>query len=148
MKATTKQRLVNDLKAALNGAYAANRAKLDPTLPAIIKHGLKAERTDDDEAVPRARENQILTDGQIGALLKAAREIDAEQGWGGDLFRLVVVLAATGARFSQVARMRVSDCQRAAGQTHGSGQPEGQGRKVGPTPVPVARTCWTPCYRR
>ena len=65
LKVTAKQRTVNDLKAALNGAYAAHRSKLDPTLPAIIKHGLKAEQDDDDEAVPLARENQILTDAQI-----------------------------------------------------------------------------------
>ena len=139
MKATTKQRLVNDLKAALNGVYAANRAKLDPTLPAIIRHGLKSVRTDDDEAVLRARENQILTDGQTGALLKAAREIDDEQEWGGDLFRLVVVLAATGARFSQVVRMRVSECQRAAGQLLVPASRKGTGRKLGSTPVPVGK---------
>ena len=68
MKATSKQRLVKDLKAALNNAYAANRDRLSPTLPAIIKHGLKAPKLDDDEAVPLARENQILTEAQIASL--------------------------------------------------------------------------------
>lgn len=48
IKTTTRQRLVNDLKAALNSAYAENRDKLDPTLPAIIKHGLKSTPDVDD----------------------------------------------------------------------------------------------------
>lgn len=60
---------------------------------------------------PVARDSQILADAEIARLLSAARTVDAEQGWGGDLFRLVVTLAATGARFSQVARLRVRDCQ-------------------------------------
>ncbi|RWO03303.1 MAG: integrase, partial [Mesorhizobium sp.] len=81
MKATTKQRLINDLKAALNGAFVAHRDRLEPTLPAIIKHGLKATKGDDDEAVSVARDNQILTDAQVGALLAAARDIDSEQLW-------------------------------------------------------------------
>ena len=41
-KASTKQRLINDLKAALNAAYVAHRSRLDPMLPSIVKHGLKA----------------------------------------------------------------------------------------------------------
>jgi integrase len=137
MKATTQQRLINDLKAALNGAYAAHRDRLDPTLPAVIKHGLKAAAVDDDEAIPLARDNQILSDGQIGALLAAAREIDGEEEWDGDLFRLVLVLAATGARFSQVARMRVGDCKRAAGRLLVPVSRKGRGGKSGTVPVPV-----------
>lgn len=42
MKPTTKQRLINDLKAALNAAYTTNRKRLDAGFPAIVKHGLKA----------------------------------------------------------------------------------------------------------
>lgn len=138
MKATTTQRLVNDLKAALNGAYAGNRERLDPTLPAIVKHGLKA-RPGDDEAAPLARENQILSDGKIALILRATREIDAEGDWDGDLFRIVVVLAATGARFSQVARMRVGDCQRSAGRLLIPVSRKGRGGKVGNVPVPVGQ---------
>src|SRR3954447_5618762 len=62
LKATAKQRTINDLKAALNAAYAVHRAELAPTVPAIIKHGLKAEQVEHDGAVPLARGNQILTD--------------------------------------------------------------------------------------
>ncbi|TIP06188.1 MAG: integrase, partial [Mesorhizobium sp.] len=60
MKATTRQRLINDLKAALNSAYAANREKLPASLAGVIKHGLRAAAGEDAEAV--ARDNQILPD--------------------------------------------------------------------------------------
>lgn len=139
LKATSRQRLVNDLKAALNTAYAANRERLSPTVPAIVKHGLKAEQVEDDEAVPLARENQILPDGEIGRLLKAAREIDAEQDWEGDLFRLVLVLGASGARFSQVVRMRVGDCQHKEGRLLIPVSRKGRGTKAGHVTVPVGR---------
>ncbi len=137
MKATTKQRLINDLKAALNEAYSANRERLSPTIPAVIKHGLKADRLEDDDAVPVARENQILTDSAIAALIRAAREIDHEEEWEGDLFRFVVVLAATGARFSQVARMRVADYQRKEARLMVPASRKGRGGRRSAIPVPV-----------
>ncbi|WP_348640706.1 hypothetical protein [Mesorhizobium sp. AA22] len=139
LKASTEQRLINDLKAALNGAYAAHREKLDPTLPAIIKHGLKAENQDSDDAVPLARDNQILTIAQVGTVISAAREIDAEQEWDGDLFRFVVVLAATGARFSQVARMKVGDVQRAQGRLMIPSSRKGKGGKIASVAYPVGK---------
>lgn len=113
LKGTTKQRLVNDFKAALNGAYSAHRSRLPVTLPATIKHGLAARAIDsgDDGREAVARDNQIMADSEVGRLIHAARAIDAERGWEGDLFRLVTLLAATGARFSQVARLRVGDVQ-------------------------------------
>jgi integrase len=139
MKATTKQRLINDLKAALNGAYTAHRSRLGPTLPATVKHGLKANGHDDDEALPLARDNQILTDAQVGRLLRAAREVDIEQWWDGDLYRLVVVLAATGARFSQVARVKVADVQRAQSRVMMPVSRKGRGGRSGSTPTPVGK---------
>jgi integrase len=139
LKVTGKQRLVNDLKAALNAAYAACRHRLDPSVPAVIKHGLRAAKATDDEAVPLARDNQILGNAQVGALLRATREIDAEQNWNGDLFRLVAVLAATGARFSQVVRMRVGDVQRAQGRLMVPVSRKGRGAKSGSTPIPVGK---------
>ncbi|MEZ0020073.1 tyrosine-type recombinase/integrase [Sinorhizobium fredii] len=139
MMATTKQRLINDLKAALNAAYAAHRGRLEPTLPAIIKHGLGAvSEHDHDEAVPMARDNQILTDVQVGRLIGAAQEID-EQGWDGDLYRLVLVLAATGARFSQIVRMRVGHVMRAQGRLMVPTSRKGKGHKSETTPVPVGK---------
>ncbi|TIL84773.1 MAG: integrase [Mesorhizobium sp.] len=129
LKETTKQRLVNDLKAALH----SQRKQLNSAL--VVGDGLKSD-VDDDDAVPQARENQILTDGQIGSLLRAAREIDAELGWDGDLFRLVVVLNATGARFSQITRMKVRDCQLAEARLLVPSSRKGKG-KGGSITIPV-----------
>ncbi|ESX29891.1 MULTISPECIES: tyrosine-type recombinase/integrase [unclassified Mesorhizobium] len=137
LKGSTAQRLINDLKAALNGSYGTHRERLEPTLPAIIKHGLKAEKSDSDDAVPLARDNQILTAAQVGTVISAAREIDAEQDWDGDLFRFVVLLAATGARFSQIARMRVGDVQRAQGRLMIPSSRKGRGGKIASVPYPV-----------
>ncbi|MBL8579538.1 MAG: integrase [Mesorhizobium sp.] len=136
LKATTKKRLINDLKAALNAGYAANRSRLDPQLLTVIKHGLKAEVVDDDDAVAIARDGQILTDTQVGRLIRAAQEIDAEQNWDGDLARLVIVLAATGARLSQVTRLRVRDYVRAKSRLMVPASRKGKG-KSGSIPVPV-----------
>jgi integrase len=137
MKATTHQRLINDLKAALNGVYGANRKSLPPTLPETIRHGLRSP--DADEAEPIARDNQILPDADVGRIVRAAREIDQAEGWEGDLFRLVLVLAASGSRFSQVARMRVSDCQIAACRLMVPGSRKGRGSKPHTITVPVGR---------
>ncbi len=74
LKVTTKQRFTNDLKAALNAAWArlsADRKKLNPTFLAIVKAGFKAERIDDDDNASVARGNQILTDEEVGAILQA-----------------------------------------------------------------------------
>lgn len=140
LKATTRQRLINDLKAALNAAYGANRDRLDPTLPAVVKHGLKAGNGyDEEEAVPLARDNQILTDAQVGRLIRAAQDVDVEQQWEGDLSRIVIVLAATGARFSQIVRMKIGDVQRAQSRLMVPLSRKGRGGKVGGTPVPVGR---------
>ncbi|MEQ1952498.1 integrase [Mesorhizobium sp. CN2-181] len=138
MAGATRQRLINDVKAALNAAFADNRQVLPLTLPAVVKHGLRADARE-DEAEPVARDNQILGDGCVARLIRASREIDAEDGWEGDLFRLVTVLAATGARFSQVIRVRVSGCQLSAGRLMIPVSRKGRGGKSGDTPVPVGR---------
>jgi integrase len=102
-----------------------------------VKDGFKAERVDDDDEMSVARENQILSDAQVGSLLRAAREIDAEQGFEGDLYRIVVGLAATGARFAQARRMRVSDAQRKELRLMVPGSYKGRGGNGGSVPVPV-----------
>ena len=83
------------------------KAKLPPTMRDIIKDGLATVHA----APAVAREKQILPDADIRAIISAAWEVDAEGEWEGDLGRMVLVLAATGARFSQVARMKVADVQ-------------------------------------
>ena len=103
LKVTTKQRFVNDLKAALNAAWprlSADRKTLNPTFLAIVKAGFKAERIDDDDDASVARDNQILTDEKVVTILQAACEVDQEQGFDGDLYRIVLCLAATGARYT------------------------------------------------
>lgn len=137
LKGTTKRRLINDLKAGLNAAHAANRDRLPTTFVATVKHGLRTLDEGIEVVEDVARENQILSDADVGRLIGAARQIDAEQGWEGDLFRLVVVLAATGARFSQVARLRVSDAQLKSGRLIIPVSRKGRGAKTGATPVPV-----------
>lgn len=139
LKATTKQRLTNDLKAALNAAWvrlSPAQKKLNPAFLAIVRDGLKAERTDDGDASV-ARDNQVLTDGQIKALLRATHEIDIEQGFDGDLFRIVLTLAATGARYAQIKRMRVGDVQRVERRLMVPSAYKGRGGNGGPVPVPV-----------
>lgn len=100
------RRLVNDLKAALNASGRAHRARMPIELAGTIKEGLASE-----EAHVAAARKQVLTDEEIRRLIAGAWQIDAETEWGGDLARLVVTLAATGARFSQVIRMTVADVQ-------------------------------------
>jgi hypothetical protein len=95
------QRVANELKAALNAAFVAHRRVLPADLPTTLRYGLKL----DAPAVLQAqvRDNQILTDAQVRAIVAAALALDEDFG------RLVVVLAATGARFAQARRILVGD---------------------------------------
>lgn len=102
------RRTASDLKAAINLAAKRHRARVPLHLPTVIKHGLAVT----EAAAPVAREQQILADADIRRIIAAAKEVDAAEDWEGDLARLVLVLAATGARFSQVARLTVADVQR------------------------------------
>jgi integrase len=136
-RAGKDRRTINDLKAALNGGYARYRKQLDPSLPGIIRHGLRSNGQEDDETPTNIRENQILSDAQVTKLLRATKEIDAEQGWDGDLYRLVVVLAATGTRFSQAARLLVGDVQIDRRRLLVPFSRKGKGKSGGHTPVPV-----------
>jgi integrase len=118
-KPSSIQRVVNDLKAALNAAFEAHRRALPPDLPVTIKYGLKVESH--EVLITVARDNQILTDDQVRRIVAASIAIDEDFG------RLVVLLAATGARFSQIARMTVRDVQ--AGQSRLSVPQSFKGRK-------------------
>jgi len=109
MEATSAQRVVNDLKAALNAAARRAKAQLPATMRDTIRDGLRTESA----TSAGAREAQALPDSDVRAIISAAWEVDAEGGWEGDLGRVVLVLAATGARFSQIVRMAVADVQAA-----------------------------------
>jgi integrase len=105
---SSRQRIVNDFKAALNAAYAMHRRALPADLPAVIKFGLHVEAG--EVVIARARENQILPDDTVRAIVEGAF---AEHD---DFGRLVMLLAATGARFAQLRRMRVGDVQLGQGR--------------------------------
>ena len=135
MKTATRRRLTSDFRAALNAAAAEYRSKLPATLAATIRHGLKASAADAGDDEPIARDNQNLSDAEVARLIGAARDVGGEDG---DVYRLVLVMAATGARFSQVARLRVSDCQLAQGRLMIPASRKGKG-KSGSIPVPVGR---------
>jgi integrase len=141
LSATAQRRTISDLKAALAAAYAEDdNRRLKPTFPDIVKQGLKVTGNGhDDESATEVRENQILSEAQRDRLLRAVKDFDAEQEWDGDLYRLVVVLAATGTRFGQVARMRVGDVQRKAGRLMVPTSRKGKGQKIAATPVPVGK---------
>src|SRR5690606_34780794 len=84
-------------------------------------------------ARPAARDNQVLSDAQIRTVLAKAEEMDPD----GDHFLLTLLLAATGARFSQVARIRVADVQVAHRRVLVPPSRKGKGREVKHIPVQV-----------
>ena len=102
----TVKRLNNDLKACLNRAAATYRKRLPPEFGQIIQFGLKAVIANTTEA-----RSQVLPDDQIRVILKAVKVIDDRDQWQGDLFRLLLVMASTGARQSQAQRLKVGDVQ-------------------------------------
>ena len=106
-----------------------------------IKRGLRTivHEADDGDDVLVARENQILSDDQVASLMSATLEIDRAQGWEGDLYRLILVMAASGARFSQVARLRVMDVQTVSGRLMMPPSRKGRGGKASLISVPIGR---------
>lgn len=104
---STVRRLVNDLKAALNRAVKLYHDRLPGTLPSAIRNGLASNGS----TASMPRKAQALSDDKIRDIIRATEQVDGTRGWGGDLLRVVLVLAATGARFSQVSRLTVGDLQ-------------------------------------
>jgi integrase len=94
MRPATLNRLLNDLRAALAGVFSGG------ILPPELRAALKGEA---DAA--EAREVNLLTTDAVRRLVDAAFQVDLHFG------RLVLVLAATGARLSQAARITVGDVQ-------------------------------------
>ena len=102
----TVRRLNNDLKACLNRAAATYRKRLPPEFGQVVQFGLKAVTANATEA-----RRQVLPDDQIRAILRAVKVIDDREQWHGDLFRLLLVMASTGARQSQAQGLKVGDVQ-------------------------------------
>jgi integrase len=97
----TLVRLLNDFRAALTDG--ARKAKAPADLLTTIRDGLKAPK-----GATRVREKQVLPEADVRRIVEAATALD------GDFGDLVALLAATGARFDQVARLKVADLQPAA----------------------------------
>jgi len=117
----TLARLLNDLRAAMADAdLPSDKAE-------VVKKGLKAP-----EAPDRAREAAILTDADVRKVVAAAYDHDP------DLGALVMVLASTGCRFDQAARIRVSDFQPEAARVMIPVSRKGRGTKKIPfLPTPL-----------
>ena len=106
LAAGSRVRTINDLKAALNLAYRRLRRQLPSDFAEAVRWGLSVEGLA-GAGPARARENQILDDDIIRAIVAAAADHDED----GDVARMVLLLAATGARFSQLQRLTVGDVQ-------------------------------------
>jgi integrase len=135
---TTRQRTANDFGAALRRAARLYRDRLPAELATIIRHGLRSS----GEPVTVARDYSILNDDDVRRMVQAAKEIDVEGRWNSAIYTLVITLAATGARFAQVARMTVADVQvdrrrlMVPASRKGSGGNSKAGRRI---PVPVGQ---------
>jgi integrase len=128
------RRVVNDVRACLNAAVRRHGDKLPPTLRDVIRDGLAVSR---GVKIENEREKQILGEADIRRLIDAAMEVDDERGWGGDLYRMIVTLAATGARFDQVQRLRVADLQVEQRRIMVPTSRKGSGSKGSHVPVPL-----------
>lgn len=118
-------RLLNDFRAALNLAVLKHHRELPAHLSQEIRVGTKSI-----EAVGEVR-RQLMTDDQVRNLIEAAFEMDPD----GDFGRLVTLLAATGARYSQVTALKVADFQPDQHRVLMPGSRKGRSRKPKP---PVA----------
>ena len=130
LKGTTRRRILNDFKAALNAMCRKERRRLGAELGEIITIGLSAEEIG-IEHVEVARDNQILDDDMIRQIVVAAFETDD------DLGRMVLCLAATGARFSQIRRMKVRDAQLSLRRLLVPHSRKGRNKAVGYSPIRI-----------
>lgn len=103
MAPATANRLLTDVRAALNAAVERQRRELPSHVMLEVKVGTRAASVD---AVAR---KQLLMDEQVRAVIEAAFDVDPA----GDFGPLVLVAAATGARYSQFTRLTVADVQAA-----------------------------------
>jgi integrase len=133
-KLASNVRTANDFKAALNLARRQYRKELAPDFGEVVKVGLAFDRTNETPA-PRARANQILSDAMVRKIVRTAAEFDED----GDVGRMILVLAATGARFSQVQRITVGDVQADRQRIFVPSSRKGHGRVAGHYAFPVGK---------
>lgn len=133
---TTVRRIASDLRAALNAARVQNRTRLPAGFAEMVKDGFAIGP--DDPAAESERPNIILDDDEVRLIVRTAAIIDEEQGWDGDLYHLVVGMAATGGRFSQLARIPVADLQGFLKRLVVPSSKKGRGKNNRPpTPFPM-----------
>jgi integrase len=121
-------RLLNDLRAALNRAGQKYRRELPASFAQEVKIGTKRVEV---RSQPR---RQLLTDEQVRSIVKAAFEVDES----GDFGRLTMLLAVTGARHSQAAALNVDDLQASSRRVMMPGSRKGRARKRPPVPTPLS----------
>ncbi|WP_249128294.1 integrase [Bradyrhizobium lablabi] len=126
---TSINRLQNDLRAALNRAVEKHRRELPASLSLEIKLGTRAVEIEEASA-PKV----LLTDQQVRAAVSAAFEVDEDFGY------VVLLLAVTGARYSQLGAMKVRSVQKAQSRIMVPASKKGRSRKAKPDiAVPVGR---------
>jgi integrase len=114
---STVNRMLNDIRAALNAHVDANWRTLPANLKREIQIGAKGSPN-----AQRAR-HALLSD------VDARRVIEAGYGLDPDLGPLVLVLASTGARFRQVSQITIGDVQADAARIMVRVSAKGRGRK-------------------
>jgi integrase len=125
----TVNRILNDLRAALNAAAERYRREIPAATAAEIKVGTRAL------SITQDARKQLLTDEQTRQLVRAA----FEQADDGDFGRLAMLAAATGARYSQLRAMRVADVQVERARVMVPGSHKGRSARQRPhISVPVA----------
>jgi integrase len=117
LRPATVNRTLNDLRAALRSAIDQNWRDLPQTLGKEIEIGLRS--------LPSAEiaRHALLSDDDTRRAIDAANRVDP------DLGALVLVLAATGARFSQAAKIAVADVQTEAERIMVPASGKGKGSK-------------------
>jgi hypothetical protein len=126
----TVNRLLNDLRAALNLSVEKHRRERPAATALEIKIGTKAG------AVSTNARRQLLTDDQVRDAVRAAFAIDPDGNFG----YVVLILAASGARYSQTAALNVGDVQKEGSRIMMPPSRKGRSRKTkAPTPIPVDR---------
>ena len=134
LTAGSRARTINDLKAALNLAHRRLRRSLPPDFSEAVRWGLSTKNM-----LPaghkKARENQILEDEDVRRIVEAAAAHDED----GDVGHMVLLLAATGARFSQLQRLTVGDVQADRQRLFIPLSRKGQGKSEGHYPFRVGQ---------
>jgi integrase len=134
MREASARRIAADARACLFAAARRHHGKLPETFLSVVRNGLAVPK---GSSVENTREPQIMSDADVRRLVDAAWKVDEDQGWDGDLARMVLTLASTGARLSQLARVKVADLDVAKQRLFVPVSLKGAGEKTGHTAVPL-----------